>query len=309
MDKNQLDGLLALKLVAEKRNFTAAATALGVTPSAISQMITQLEKRTKVALLTRTTRSVTLTEAGQSFMNEVGPAIDQILNALQISQTLAEKPSGTLRLNLPQTLYASFLAPIVASFIEKYPDITLDLSLDDKASDIFESGFDAGIRNSDILAKDVTALRIVSPIHWVTVASPKYLKKHGTPAHPKDLLNHNCIRMKFGSGPAMYDQWEFTNKGKEFAVRVSGSLILNDFIQILRATVDGCGVAFGSLDDFKKQIDSGELKLVLEPFATTSDGYYLYYPKRSQILPKLRVFIDHIKEHLQRQILPPNRKL
>lgn len=298
MNKDQLDGLLALKLVSEKRNFTAAATTLGVTPSAISQMITQLEKRMKIALLTRTTRSVTLTEAGERFMKEVSPAIDQILLAQELSNSFAEKPSGTLRINLPKTLYSSFLAPIIASFLEKYPEVTVDLCLDDLASDVFESGFDAGIRPSDILAKDVTALKLVSPIRWVTVASPKYLKKHGTPTHPKDLLNHNCIRMKFGSGPAMYEQWEFTSKGnKEFAVRINGSLILNDFLQIVRAAVDGCGIAYGSLEDFKKQIDSGELKLVLESYFPTSEGYYLYYPKRSQVLPKLRVFIDHIKEY------------
>ncbi len=296
MDKNQLDGLLALKLVAEKRNFTAAADVLGVTPSAISQMITQLEKRMKIALLTRTTRSVSLTEAGARFINQVGPAIDQILLAQELSDNFANKPSGTLRINLPKDFYSAFLSPIVASFIEKYPDVTVDLSLDDVASEIFEAGFDAGIRPSDILAKDVTALKLFGPIRWVTVASPKYLKKYGVPSHPKDLLTHQCIRMKFGAGPGIYDQWEFANRGKEFKVRVSGPLIMNDFIQIIKAATEGCGIAYGYYEAFKEQIEAGKLKVILEPYLVTSDGFYLYYPKKSQVLPKLRAFIDHIKE-------------
>jgi DNA-binding transcriptional LysR family regulator len=143
----------------------------------------------------------------------------------------------------------------------------------------------------------VTALKLYGPIRWVTAASPKYLKKHGVPEHPKDLLAHKCIRMKYGSGPHIYEQWEFVHRGKEFSVRIQGPLILNDFLQIVRATLDGCGISYGYYNVFKEHIEAGRLKLVLENYSVSSEGFYFYYPKRSQVLPKLRAFIDHLKEH------------
>lgn len=294
MEKDQLDGLLAFKLVAEKRNFTAASDDLGVTTSAISQMVTLLEKRLKVALLTRTTRSVTLTEAGAKFLEQISPALDQILTAQEEVRTYASKPSGLLRLNMPRFLYPIYLAPVITSFSEKYPDITIELHFEDHASNIFENGFDAGIRLSDILAKDMVAIKLFGPINFVIAASPKYLNKMGRPKHPKDLLTHNCLRARLGN--YIYERWEFEDKGKEFQVQVKGSMIFNDSLLMMDAALDGAGLIYTTEDAVKKHLKSGKMEIVLEKYKATSEGFYLYFPKKAQVLPKLRAFIDHFHE-------------
>jgi DNA-binding transcriptional LysR family regulator len=293
MDPGQLDGLLALKVVAEQRNFTAAAKALGVSPSAVSQIIKQLEHRLGVALLLRTTRSTSLTEAGERFLNQAGPALDQVLAALENVGSFAEKPSGLLRLNLPRQIYLFYLAPLILSFTRKYPEITVELFFEDQQSDVVATGFDAGIRISDILAKDVVAIKLWGPIRFVTAASPEYLAKMGRPKHPKDLLSHNCIRPRLGAG--LYERWEFEQKGKEFHVQVKGSLILNDSLVMLDAAVNGAGIIYSTEDAIKDKVREGKLEIVLDQYACSSAGFYLYYPKRSQVLPKLRAFIEHIK--------------
>lgn len=296
MEKDLLDGLLALKLVAELRSFTAAAEELKVSPQAISKMITQLEKKMGVTLLTRTTRTVSLTEPGQRFLDQTSPAIDQIIYAREDAKNFSKKPSGTLKLNMPGTFYSSFFAPYVQTFTERFPEVTVDIHSADQATDIFERGFDAGVRDSDIVAKDMVALKLVGPIHYVTVGSPKYFNKMGRPKTPKDLLEHNCIRHRFGSSTNIYDNWEFESKGKEFSVRVSGSLIFNDSLLVVKAAKEGAGVAYVVLDMVREDIQSGKLELVLNSFKATSEGYYLYFPKVSQVSPKLRAFIDHYKE-------------
>jgi DNA-binding transcriptional LysR family regulator len=293
MYHDQLNGLLALKTVADTRNFTAAAKTLGISPSAVSQAIKQLEQRLGVALLSRTTRSTSLTEAGEGFLNHAGPALDQILVALENVGSYAEKPFGLLRLNLPRQLYRFYLAPLVASFIKKHPEITVELFFEDQTSDVIEKGFDAGIRLSDILAKDMVALKLFGPVRFVTAASPEYLDRMGRPKHPEDLLSHNCIRPRLGAG--IYERWEFEHKGKEFQVQVKGSLILNDSLLMLEAAVDGAGIVYSTEDAIKDKVRSGKLEIVLRQYACVSDGFYLYYPKRSQVLPKLRAFIEHIK--------------
>jgi len=293
MYNDQLNGLLALKTVAETRNFTATAKALGVSPSAVSQTIKQLEQRLGVALLSRTTRSTSLTEAGERFLTQAGPALDQILVALENIGTYAQKPSGLLRINLPRQAYCCYLAPLVASFIQKHPEITIELFLEDAQSDVVAKGFDAGIRLSDILASDVVALKLFGPVRFVTAASPEYLDARGRPKHPEDLLFHNCIRPHLGAG--VYERWEFEHKGKDFEVQVKGSLILNDSLLMLQAAADGLGVIYSTENAIRNHVRSGRLEIVLKQFACASAGFYLYYPERSQVLPKLRAFIDHIK--------------
>ena len=294
MDKNELDGLLALKLVADKRSFTAAAEELAISPPAISKMIKQLESRLGVALLSRTTRSTSLTEAGERFLNQAGGALDQILVALKDVGTYASKPSGLLRLNLPLFSYTPYLARIIASFLAKYPDVSIELFFEDAASDVVEKGFDAGIRDSDILAKDMVAIKLFGPIRFVIVGAPQYFVKMGRPRHPKDLLSHNCLRVRVDDD-WIYDKWEFEQKGKAFHVQIKGSLIVNDAIQALNAASDGIGLMYVTEDVAKDKLASGTLEIVLNQFAPTSDGYYLYYPRRAQVQPKLRAFIEHIK--------------
>lgn len=295
MNSDQLNGLIALKAVAEKRNFTLGADALGISPSAISQAIRQLEKRLGVTLLSRTTRSTSLTEAGERFLKEASPAIDQILAAMNNVGTYAEKPSGKLRINLPRVTYPNILEPIVESFIKKYPEITVELYFEDELSDLVEGGFDAGIRLTELTAKDMVAMKIYGPITHVVVGSPKYFNKMGRPKHPKDLLNHNCLNFRFGKA-TVYERWEFEQKGKEFQIQVQGSMISNDSFSLLNSAVNGLGVVYYIKEMIEDKIKSGKLEVVLEQFACKGEGFYLYYPKSSQVLPKLRAFIDHIKE-------------
>lgn len=295
MDKDQFEGLLAFKLVAEKRSFTAAAEELRVTAAAVSKMIGQLERKMKITLFTRTTRTVSLTESGEKFLEHAGPAMEQLIAAQENAQSLAEKPSGNLKINMPAIFYPVYLAPYVASFIQKYPDITLDIFSSDEAIDVFESGFDAGIRTSDILAKDMVAIKLFGPIRWVTAASPKYLNKYGRPKHPKDLLNHNCIRARFGLGANVYDRWEFQEKGKEFEVKIHGNLTFNDTLHIKQAVLDGLGITYNSYDVVKEEVEDKKLEIILSQYQIQSEGFYLYFPKTSQVSPKLRAFIDHFK--------------
>lgn len=295
MDKNQLDGLLALKLVTDKRNFTAAAQALRVSPSAISKMIRQLETRLGVTLLTRTTRTTSLTEAGERFLSQAGPGLDLILAAMEDAGSLAEKPAGRLRLNAPQMIYPNFLKEVVSSFSKKFPDVSVEIFFENAATDIFERGYDAGIRVSDILAKDMVALKLFGPIRWVVAGAPGYLDRFGRPKHPKDLLSHNCICG--GAGNRVYDRWEFESEGKAFEVQVKGSLILNDLLLVLDATLDGAGLVYTTEDLIIDKVEAGSLEIVLGEYAPTSTGYYLYYPQRSQVHPKLRAFIEHVKAY------------
>ncbi|MFL5813759.1 MAG: LysR family transcriptional regulator [Bdellovibrionia bacterium] len=294
MDKNRLDGLLALSLVARKKNFTAAAEELGISPPAISKMIKQLEKRMGVVLLSRTTRSTSLTEAGERFLSEAGPALDQILSAMDHAGAYAEKPSGVLRINLSRSMYPSLMRPLITSFAKTYPEVTVELFFDDELSDVVEGRFDAGIRPSETMAKDMVALKLVGPIRYVVVGAPKYLNKHGRPKHPQELHLHNCIRMSFGEGD-MYDRWEFEHKGKDFQVQVTGTLILNDTALAVNAALDGMGLVYTAENLISDAIASKKLEVVLEQYAAKDSGFYLYFPKRSQVQPKLRAFIEHIK--------------
>ena len=295
MDKNQLDGLLALKLVADKRNFTAAAKTLRVSPSAISKMIRQLEARLGVTLLTRTTRATSLTEAGERFLGQAGPALELILAAMGDAGSFAEKPAGRLRLNVPQLIYPNFLKAVVASFVKKYPDITVELFFENAATNIFERGFDAGIRVSDILAQDMVALKLLGPIRWVIAGAPAYLEHVGRPKHPKDLLSHDCICV--GAGERVYDRWEFENEGKEFAVQVRSSLVMNDATLALDAALDGFGLLYANENAIMDKVEAGKLEIVLDRYAAASAGIYLYYPHRSRVHPKLRAFVEHVKAY------------
>ena len=210
-----------------------------------------------------------------------------------------------LRLNLPRQVYPSYIAPLLSSFAAKHPEITVELYFEDQVADIVGKGFDAGIRLSDILAKDVVALKLFGPIRFVIAASPAYLNAMGRPKHPKDLLSHNCICPRLGVG--LYDRWEFEHKGKEFEVQVKGSLIMNDALLMLEAAADGAGVVYTMEAAIKDKVRARKLEIVLGQYASSSTGFYLYYPKRSQVLPKLRAFIEHIQGETSRTSREPKQ--
>ncbi len=294
MNSDQLNGLMALKAVAERKSFTQGASLLGISPSAVSQAIRLLEKRMAVTLLSRTTRSTSLTEAGERFLKEAGPALDHLIAAVNNVGTYADKPSGKLRLNLPRVVYSKILEPLVTSFTQKYPDITVELYFEDELSDLVEGGFDAGVRLTELTAKDMVAVKIFGPITHIVAASPAYLKKVGRPKHPKDLVNHNCLAFRFGKA-SIYDRWEFEEKGKEFQVQVKGSIISNDSFALVNAAINNLGVIYHIDEILQDEIKSGKLEIILRQYACKGDGFYLYFPKASQVMPKLRAFIDHVR--------------
>jgi DNA-binding transcriptional LysR family regulator len=294
VNKDDLDGLLAVKLVAEKRSFRAAADDLNVSSAAVSKMIKQVERRLGVALLSRTTRSTSPTEAGARFLEQAGPALEQILMAIKGVGSYAQKPSGLLRINLPRATYQSRIDRIIETFAEKYPEITIELYFEDESSDVVDSGFDAGIRHSDILAKDMIAVKLFGPIRFIVVGSRKYLAKRGRPRAPKDLLAHDCIRLRFGA-TSIYDRWEFEHRGRDIQVHVNGSLIINDPLLAAQAAVAGRGLTYTVDNAVEGLVRAGQLEEVLAPYAPESAGYYLYFPQRSQTQPKLRAFVEHVR--------------
>ncbi len=301
LQQNQLDGLVTLKVVSEEGSFTAAARRLGVTASAVSQAIKNLEIRLGVAVLSRTTRSTSLTEAGKRFLNETGAALDQILNSIDNISRYSDKPSGVLRLNMPHQVFPTAMSSMISSFTQKYPEIRVEIVFDNMAIDIVANGFDAGIRLSDILMADMVAIKILGPAKWIVAGSPRYFERVGRPKHPKDLLKHNCICV--GVDGLVYDHWEFEQDGKEFNVEVSGSIVLSNPHFTYYPAIEGAGLIYTLKESIDDKIESGELEIVLEHYAATSAGFYLYYPARSQVLPKLRVFIDHLNEQMKKRRL------
>lgn len=294
MKSDLLNGLICLKLVAEKGSFTAAAGEMGVTTSAVSQTIKQLEKHIGCVLLNRTTRSASLTELGGYFLRQYQPALEQLTHAMEEMGTFSGKPFGTLRLNLPRGSWPSVIAPVLAGFQQEYPEITVELFFQDSFMDIVSGGFDAGVRPSEMTAEGMTAIRISPPFRFVVAGSPAYFKQHGTPLHPKDLTQHNCILARFGEG-SIYKRWEFEDGAHEFSVSVSGNVLINDTLLIVECARRGLGLVYTTDDLVEEAVNRGELALCLEDFAPRSDGFYLYYPNLYQVSPKLRAFIDYLK--------------
>ncbi|MFN4149327.1 MAG: LysR family transcriptional regulator [Candidatus Sericytochromatia bacterium] len=290
-----LNGLIALKIVAEKGNFTSAAKEMGVSTSAISQTIKQLEKKLGCTLLNRTTRSISLTEIGKNFLQQYKPSLENLINSIEQLGSFTGKPIGTLRLNLPHSSWITVLKPIISGFQKKYPEIILELFFEDSLIDMVKEGFDAGIRPSEMTAGDMTAIKISPPFKYVVAASPDYFKKYGEPKHPKDLLNHNCIQYRFGNGN-IYKKWEFEKNGKDINVETKGNLVVNDSFVMIESGLNGLGLFYTTKDHIEKYLKTKELVVVLEDYSPHSEGYYLYYPSISQVSPKLRAFIDYIKE-------------
>lgn len=289
-----LNGLIALKIVAEKGNFTAAAKEMGVSPSAISQTIKQLEKTMGSILVNRTTRSTSLTDLGEQFLLQYKPGLEQVLSAVDQLDSFSGKPIGTLRINLPRAAWNIMVNKNLNNFQKQYPEIVLELVFEEKRIDIVNEGFDAGIRPSEVTAKDMTAIMISPPFRYVTAASPTYLKKHGVPKHPKDLLNHQCITYKTYEG-YHHRKWDFEENNRDFSIEVKGNITVNESLIAVELGINNLGMIYATDDSLKQAISRGDLFLVLEEFAPRSDGYYLYYPSVSQVSPKLRAFIDYLK--------------
>lgn len=280
--------------VAQTQNFRLAAEQLGVTRPAISQSLRRLEDRLNITLLQRTTRSVTLTEAGQRLYDDVAPAINQLNRAITDIAELAAEPRGQLRLAISSIAERMLGGELLAGFITAYPRIELDITVTDEEFDIVGQGYDAGVRLGEVIAQDMIAIPVSRPQRQVAVASPDYLARAGMPSHPQDLVHHRCIGWRKGPGLAPY-RWEFAEQGREFDVAVNPQLTTNDMGIMIRTACAGGGISFGMEETFQPWIMRGELVTLLDDWLPTFDGFYLYFPSRKNLAPKMRALIDYVR--------------
>lgn len=291
MNLDPFNGLTEFLAVAELKNFTQAAARLGVTPTAVSHAVKTLEKRTGVVLFQRTTRRVALTEAGMTLYSRLRPAAGEIDDALAALSGYRDRPMGTLRLTVPRLSGKLLIEPLIPRFREAFPDVVLDISLDDAAVDMVTQGFDAGIRLGESIDKDMVAVRLTPDLKWSVVGSPDYFAKAGKPTTPEELTAHETIGYRFLTS-GMAHRWEFERAGREFTVGVQGGLIVNDRNLMIAAARAGQGLAYVSDFEVMEDLASGALEPVLQSFVPPSSGLYLYFPARTQSQPKLRAFID-----------------
>lgn len=288
-----IDGLRSLTVfvrVVQDGGFTAAAATLGVSTSAVSQAIRQLEKEAGVRLLNRTTRSVGLSEAGAEFYRRVAPLVRDLHSAFSDLADEAAHPAGTLRLTMSRSAYVMFVQPIARDFLAAYPDIKLDVSIDAGLVDIVQRGFDAGIRYTDYLEQDMVAVTLPAPVRSAVVAAPAYFAAHGTPRTPQDLQQHDCIRYH-SAVSGTHHPWTFSQGGQSVTLEVDGRVSANDSMVMLQAALDGIGVACLSDRYVAPHLESGALVRVLEDWSRPA-RLSLYYFNRGSVPLKLRVFID-----------------
>jgi DNA-binding transcriptional LysR family regulator len=289
---NQLDGLMAFWKVAEHRGFTKAAAELEVSASALSQAIRQLEARLGVQLLHRTTRSVSLTEAGEAYLARVGPALGQVIEAGEDLNALQGRPAGVLRLNAARISTAMVLQPMLAGFLREHPHVHLELTNDEGFVDIVERGFDAGVRMGESVHKDMIAVPLGGPVTVAVVASPAYLQRFPAPRRPDDLARHNCVRFRFAGTGAIY-KWEFQVGERLVEYEIGGNLTISDTIFSVEAALEGIGLAYTFEPLVRQHLRDKRLKRVLASFSPTFPGFYLYYPSRRNQSTKLRALVEY----------------
>ncbi|MGV6873239.1 LysR family transcriptional regulator [Pseudochelatococcus sp. B33] len=292
--QDQFEGLAVFVAVAQESGFSAAAVRLGISPSAVSQAVRNLEHRLGFPLFNRTTRSVSLTEAGQRYFERILPCVEELAAATEELGEHADQPSGSLRLNVPRAAYMIILQPILPAFFERYPKISVEVVIDNALVDIVGRGFDAGIRFGDLLEKDMIALRIGPPISAHMIASPAYLASRGTPVHPRDLQHHDCIQFRHVT-TGQIERWEFAKDGETMEMVPNGRLIINDSEALVQSALDGLGIAYMINGYIERFLDSGELVRVLSDWSPRFDDLHIYYPDRRRVPAKLRVFIDFLR--------------
>jgi DNA-binding transcriptional LysR family regulator len=293
MRQGALDGIEAFLAVALHRSFRRAAAELGVTPSAVSQAIRTLEARIGATLFQRTTRSVGLTEAGERFLARAKPAFEELVAASRVARDLGQRPSGLLRLTAPRAALPLLVTPLIASFSRVCPEVEVELVADEELVDLAAKGFDAGVRLGQFIAADMVTVRLTQPFPLIVVASPGYLKQRGRPRQLDDLRDHACLRLRRSNGAIA--PWTFAGRNKAIEVIVSGPLIANDFTTVLSGALEGMGLAQVPEPVALAVLKVGRLERVLDSFAPTAPGMFLYYPSRHQMMPKLRALVDHLK--------------
>lgn len=298
MDLNLLTLFVA---VAKAGNFRAAADRLGVTRSAVSQGIGRLERALDRPLFNRTTRSVRLTEEGEQLLNTLSGPLTEITAILEATQDVQAAPSGLLKVTATSIAERFLSGPLIAGFTERYPDIMLDVTVTDETFDIVAAGFDAGVRLGEVIEQDMVAIPLTGEQRQVAVASPGYLARHERPQHPRDLTAHRCIGWRPLPETAPY-RWEFERDGRALAVAVEAQLTTNDMLLMIRVALAGGGITFGMEETFRPWIERGELVTMLDDWLPPFAGFYLYYPSRHTVTPRLRALIDHVRHY--RQAMP-----
>jgi DNA-binding transcriptional LysR family regulator len=289
-----LNDLLAFRAVARERSFTRAAAQLGVSQSALSQTLRALEERLGLRLLTRTTRSVATTEAGERLLQTLAPALEDIESGLAALNLLREKPAGTIRITAHDHAVQSVLWPALLRLLPNHPDITIEIIIDYGLTDIVAERFDAGIRAGEMVAKDMIALRIGPDLRMAVIAAPTYFAQHPPPTTPQDLTAHRCINLRLPTRGALY-AWEFAKQGRDIRVHVQGPLIVNATAPMLEAALAGFGLAYVPEDTVQKHIADGRLMRVLEDWCPAYPGYHLYYPSRRQPTPAFVLLVEALR--------------
>jgi len=294
MKRDDLSDLAALAVVAERRSFTRAAAELGISQSALSHAMKALEERLGVRLLSRTTRSVATTEAGETLLRHLRPALAEIASGVEAASTLRGKPSGTLRITATKHAVSSVVMPVLPRFLASHPAIRLEMLVDDTLTDIVANRIDAGIRFGDLVEKDMIAMRIWPDIQMAVVGAPSYFADHPVPRTPRELSGHRCINYRQVRSGGLY-AWDFEEKGKPFAVRVDGSLVFNNSDLIREAALAGHGLAYVYENEVVADLEAGRLTRILEKWCPAFPGYYLYHPSRRQTPPALAAFIGALR--------------
>jgi len=294
MARGNLDNIQAFVAVGRERSFTKAAAKLRVSQSALSHTIRELEARLGVRLLTRTTRSVSPTEAGERLLHTVGPRLEEIEAELAAVSELREKPAGTIRITATEYAVDTILWPKLVKFLRQFPDIKVEIIIDNGLTDIVAQRFDAGVRAGEQVAKDMIAVRIGPDLRMAVVGAPAYFRKLSEPKKPQDLIGHDCINLRLSTHGGLY-AWEFEKGARELKVRVEGQLVFNGTFQMLNAALDGLGLAYVPEDLAQPHLAKGRLKRVLEDWCPPYAGYHLYYPSRRQSSAAFALLVEALR--------------
>jgi len=294
MPRQTINDLLAFRAVARERSFTRAAAQIGVSPSALSHTIRALEERIGIRLLTRTTRSVAPTDAGERLLETIGPRFDEIEAELAAISELRDKPAGTIRITTGIDAAQTILWPAIAKLLPDYPDIRVELSVDAGFVDIVAERFDAGVRLGETVAQDMVAVRIGPEVRMAAVGAPSYFAARKPPKTPHDLARHVCINLRFPTLGGLY-AWEFEKAGRAVNVRVDGQLIVNDVTLARQAALDGSGIAYLPEHYVSADIEAGRLKRVLGDWSPPFPGYHLYYPSRRHQSPAFALVVEALR--------------
>ena len=289
-----INDLTAFVIVAREGSFTRAAARLGVSQSAVSHTIRSLETRLGLRLITRTTRSLSLTQAGERLLTSIGPKLDEIDAELASLTALRDKPAGLVRINVGEHAAQTILWPALRKMLPLYPDIRVELDIDNALADIVAGRFDAGVRLGENLDRDMVAVRIAPDLRMAVVGSPSYFAHHPHPRTPQDLTHHDCINFRLPTLGNLY-AWEFERDGRQLKVKVEGRLTFNTLSPVLDAVLDGFGLGYLTQDMVQPHMETGRLVSVLNDWCQPFSGYHLYYPSRRQPTPAFQVVVDALR--------------